>query len=123
MSAANGAVICIPDNYLYLALDGGAGNARTGVVSCGNGYYTSVNVEAEDSTPRYLVWKKGTARGNYKERARKRCVGCNNGSAYQASVVTGQDDLICTYVATDDAGPAQIQSHDGGIKMSVECAR
>lgn len=84
----------------------------TGIISAGGGY-NAVNVETESTTPIWFCWRSGTTKVNYQTVCRKRCVGCNNGSSYQAEVQRGNSTLFC--LASSGT--------DGGVVVSVEAAK
>ena len=81
-----------------------AGVLRT-VVGIGGGQAIDV--------AKYFAWRSGTTKANHSTVGKKRCVGCNNGSAYQAEVQSGNNNLFCIASGSTDAG----------VVVSVECAR
>jgi hypothetical protein len=92
-------------------------DAGTGLIafptSAGLNKYATVNVESESTNSIHLNWREGTTQANYATVGRKRCVGCNNGAAYQAEVTEGMRELYCISDASTDAG----------VIVSVEIAR
>ena len=103
--------------------DGGS----NGLVKCGGGgtmagRWGAVNVETESTTPVYFAWgspnldgggKPQLTQSNYNTIGKKRCVGCNNGSSYQAQIGEGNVSLYAISSGSSDAG----------VTLSVECAR
>lgn len=99
-------------------------DAGLGLVRCGatDGGYTTVNIESESTTAVYFFYRSVSnpvtgastvTKANYTTVGKKRCVGCNNGAAYQAEIGNADKNLFC--VATS--------STDAGVVLSVECAR
>lgn len=129
--ACNQRVTAFPSRFYNP--DAGTGLVPSCIQATTTGY-TTVNVESESSTPVYLCWRTGTRGGgatslgigNIADVCRKRCVGCNNGSAYQAVVNNSRDNLFVLFASTNDAGPAEIAATDGGAvapQVRVELGR
>lgn len=127
-TACNQRVTAFPSRYFNP--DAGTG-ALLGCPNAVGTWYSTVNAEIEGTTPVYFCWRNGTKGGgvtglgigNIANVCRKRCVGCNNGSSYQAVVNNAQNNLYVLYASTDDAGPAQIAGIDGGPQVAVEFGR
>ena len=94
-------------------------DAGNGLVKCGTGY-SVVNVESESTQPVYFFHRGSLDAGNLVPKASittvglKRCVGCNNGSTYQAEVTGAQGSLFCV---------SGTGTNDAGTVLAVECGR
>jgi hypothetical protein len=104
----NDPVVCRP--IALLNMDAGIG----GVLPAGNrdagqiADFRGINAELESTKATYWCWREGTTRANVTTACRKRCVGCNNGSAYVAEIAMATGNLHC-FVADD-----------GGVSAAVE---
>lgn len=105
-------VTCVPFN---VSVDGGPT-----IVECGSGF-RAVYMETESATPAYVcgksggyAWQRlgdgGTRAGNYATVCLKRCVGCNNGSAFIGDLNRGAVKCV--------SGTA-----DAGVVFAVQCGR
>jgi len=84
--------------------DAGIGKVRAG----GNkdagqlATFTNVGATTESSSPAYWCWKDGTTKANVLTVCQKRCVGCNNGSAFGSGLKFIDGTLMC--IVPDDGG-------------------
>lgn len=127
--ACNRRVAAFPSKYFNP--DAGTG----ALMGCANKNFNTLNLENETTTPVYVCWRDGTRAGaadagyanlglgNLSEVCAKRCVGCNNGSSYQAAVNSAQGNLFVLIQSTNDAGLAQLIATDGGTQVRVEYGR
>jgi hypothetical protein len=94
------AVTCPPFNLFNP--DAGYPNVANGLVECEQGKaYRGVRCETESTSAVYFGGRRGMTRANYTTAGFKRCVGCNNGSAYTVDANRGLTRCIS---GTADAG-------------------
>lgn len=103
-STTSAAVVCKPYNLV-------TPDAGMTIVECGTGYRAAY-LETESTSPAYICGSNGagTADGGYARTCLKRCVGCNNGSAF--AIDGNRGTLKCV------SGTA-----DAGVLFQVHCGR
>lgn len=103
-SSTSTSVSCGAFNVLFA--DGGPGATN---VSCGSGY-RAVYMETEATAAAYICGTDGCEGNNYTTVGLKRCVGCNNGSAFDLDGLQGTVKCV--------SGTA-----DASVVFAVHCSR
>ena len=88
-------------------MDGGTATGT--IVECGSGY-RAVWMETEDTAAAYICGTTGCTPANYATVGLKRCVNCNNGSAF---TIDGNRGTVRCVSGTADAS----------VTFAVNCAR
>lgn len=103
-NTTSAAVVCAPFNLVTQ-------DAGMSILECGRGY-RAIYAETEGTAPVYLCGTNGgaTADGGYTRTCLKRCVGCNNGSAF---AIDGNRGTLKCVSGTADAGAV----------LTVHCGR